>query len=147
MFKTFNFWPNYQNNWFRVIIMWYKIEKSMQKSLELIFWYVACHEAKSGRRKTFLKVVKSESDEKLLCCRYIWDLADKLRNIKRKIKDKLQIFYQNNSWFAIYFTVREKIRVEKDWEIALNFALGMLSIRGPSDILMDLLNQQLIVCI
>lgn len=60
----------------------------MQKSLELIFWYVACHESKSGRKETFLKVAESESDEKSLCCRYIQDLADKLRNIKRKIKDK-----------------------------------------------------------
>lgn len=147
MFKTFNFWPNYQNNWFRVSIMWCKIGKSIQKSLELIFWYVACHEGKSGRRETFLKVVKSESDEKSLCYRYIWDLANELRNINSKIKDKWQIFEQNNWRFTIYFTVREKIGVEKDWETTLNFVLDMLSIRGPSNILVDLLNQQLVVCI
>lgn len=43
--------------------------------------------------------------------------------------------------------MREKIGVEKDWETTLNFVLDMLSIRGPSNILVDLLNQQLVVCI
>ena len=46
-------------------------------------------------------------------------------------------------WFAIHFTVKKKIGVEKDWGTASDFALGMLSRRGSWDISVDMLNKQL----